>query len=60
MNDMNLMDITSIKVSEVDTLTRDNGETFVTRRFIFESKDRGTFAVTAYADEASELSITFE
>jgi len=60
MNDMNLHKITNITISEVDTLERDDGETFVTRRIIFESKDRGRFAVTAYGDETSELSITFE
>jgi hypothetical protein len=60
MNDMNLHEVTSIKVGQVETLERSNGETFVTRRIIFESKDRGTFGVTAYGDEASELSITFE
>ena len=60
MNDLNLHEVTSITISEVDTLERSNGETFVTRKIIFESKDRGTFGVTAYGDEASELSITFE
>lgn len=60
MNDMNLHEVTSIKVEQVETLERDNGETFVTRHIVFESKNRGSFRVTAFGDEASELSITFE
>lgn len=60
MNDMNLHEITNIKIEQVDTLERDNGESFVTRHIIFESKERGSFRITAYGDEVSDLSITFE
>lgn len=60
MNDINLMDITGIKIEQVETLGRDNGETFVVRRITFKSENKGDFQVTAYGDEASELSITFE
>jgi hypothetical protein len=60
MNDMNLHDITNIRIAEVTTLKRDNGETFVVRRITFESEKKGHFQVTAYGNEASELHITFE
>lgn len=60
MNDMNLHDITNIKIGEVTTLTRDNGETFVVRRITFESEDKGNFQVTAYGDVDCQLYITFE
>ena len=60
MNDINLHQVTNIKISEIKTLEKSNGDTFVVRHFIFESKDRGDFEVTAYGKDSSELHITFE
>ena len=60
MNDLNLHEVTSIRVEQVETLNRSNGEPFVTRSIVFESKERGSFRITGYADDASELAITFE
>ena len=60
MNDLNLHNVTSVRVGQIQTLEKDNGETFVTRHFIFESKEKGNFGVTVYGEDLSDVFINLE
>ena len=60
MNDLNLHDVTSVRVGKIQTLKRDNWETFVTREFIFESEEKGNFGVTVYGEDLSDVFINLE